>query len=113
MLETYKKINFEPVAGYKYPITITLPCGVTYQGMAVCEEDIVCNGILGLMPGFASLEIDDLTYIDEHDETQAHDLVEECILFGMHDGSCMQVRTDYGLEWELSDQGNPIPKNNI
>ncbi|WP_018984020.1 hypothetical protein [Salinimonas chungwhensis] len=109
MLETFKKINFTPVAGHKYPIAVTLPCGKTLQGMALCAEDVVCNGVYDFSPGFISLEISALNHLDEIGDMLDHDFVEESILYGMNDGACMQVRTNYGLEWEVSDQGIPVP----
>lgn len=108
MLKNMKRLNFNPMAGFRYPLTVTLPHGKTPHGFAVCAPDIVCTGAGDLIPGFVALVIGDLSHTDEIDDLLSHEFVEDMILFGMNDGSCMMAEDHYGFKWEVSFKALPI-----
>lgn len=108
MLTDHTPMNFNPMSGFKYPLQVTLPSGEVKHGFAICAPDIVCNGSHNLEPGFASLEIDELSMVNEIGDVLSHDDLEEMILYGMNDGGCMMAEDDNGLKWEVSFKALPI-----
>tara|TARA_B100002049_G_C16074110_1_gene374152 strand:- start:519 stop:1085 length:567 start_codon:yes stop_codon:yes gene_type:complete len=98
-----RAINFELIAGCKYPIKVTKPDGSTLDGYAKCEDDIIFRGAMDSEPGLTALQIDDLAHIDEIDNLIDHESTEEMILFAVNDGSRMASKWDSGISFKLFD----------